>query len=97
MGEVVEIVIRYLIPLLLGYLINYIKNIRKKDNSQNEAIKCLLRSNMLNQYYVYKGIGKMPLYVKESWYYMYKAYKMLNGNSFVDNLKDEIDQMAIEK
>lgn len=78
--------------IVIGILVNQIKhqynNMQKgKENTeiQNEALKHLLKSNLVNQYYVYKDIGKAPRYIKESWDDMYNSYIKLGGNSFIKN------------
>lgn len=81
---------------LVGYLINSLKNAKKTNSTQNEAIKCLLRANIVNQYYVYKKIGIVPFYVKESLHKEFEAYKGLNGNSFVEDIMKEIDTWKTE-
>lgn len=79
----------------LGYCLNVIKNYKKKDKIQGEAIKCLLRANIVNQYYVYKKIGEIPFYVKESLHKEFEAYKGLKGNSFVEEIMSEIDTWKV--
>ena len=80
---------------VLGYLVAKIKNYKKRDTSQEEALKCLLRSNLVNQYFVYKEAKKMPYYCKQNWYAMFEAYKKLGGNSFVIDLKQKIDDIEV--
>lgn len=79
----------------LGYCINKIKSYKKKEDIQGEAIKCLLRANIVNQYYVYKKLGEIPFYVKESLHKEFEAYKGLNGNSFVEDIMKEIDTWKV--
>lgn len=79
----------------LGFCINSIKNYKEKDGIQGEAIKCLLRANIVNQYYVYKKIGEIPFYVKESLHKEFEAYRGLNGNSFVEDIMSEIDTWKV--
>ena len=76
---------------LCGYLLGKFK----KRLAQEEGIKALLRENMTQVYYRYKKDKVMPYYEKESWYLQYESYKKLGGNSFIDELKDEIDKFQI--
>ena len=50
---------------------------------------------MVNVYYGYKASKKAPFYVKEAWLMNYEVYKELKGNSFIDSLKEEVDNWEV--
>lgn len=52
--------------------------------------KCQLRSDMLHIYYQYKDEKKIRQYELENFVYLYKAYKALRGNSFIDKIYKEV-------
>ena len=81
----------------LGYLVAKLKDYKKRDTSQEEALKCLLRSNITSKYYVYSELKEIPLYEKENINYMYEQYKSMNGNSYVGGLVEEINKLPIKK
>jgi hypothetical protein len=54
------------------------------------GMKCLLRSEMLHIYYGNKDDKKIRQYELENFVYLYKAYKALKGNSFIDKIYDEV-------
>lgn len=84
--------------LVIGYLVNALKNSKNRNTNQDEALRNLLKSNLVNQYYVYKEIGKVPRYIKETWYAMYESYVKLDGNSFVrDDIKPKWDALDISE
>lgn len=85
----------FIVSGTLGYCVNKIKGYKQKDETQGEAIKCLLRANIVNQYYVYKKMGEIPFYVKESLHKEFEAYKGLKGNSFVEEIMNEIDTWKV--
>lgn len=60
-----------------------------------EGQKCLLRSEMLHIYYEYKDSRTIRQYEIENFLYLYAAYKALNGNSFVDKIKKEVDTWSV--
>ena len=93
--KVILTVVGFITTGVLGYLVAKIKNYKKRDANQEEALKCLLRSNLVNQYFVYKETKKMPYYCKQNWYAMFEAYKNLGGNSFVIDLKQKIDDIEV--
>lgn len=55
-----------------------------------EGQKCQLRSDMLRIYYDNKDAGEIRQYEAENFIFMYKAYKALKGNSFIDIIYNEV-------
>lgn len=53
------------------------------------GMKCLLRSEMLRTYYHNKDREKIRQYELENFVFLYKAYKALKGNSFIDKIYNE--------
>lgn len=85
---------------LLGYFTAKIKQYKEKDNRQEEtlkrqeeALKCLLRSNITSKYYVYKELGSIPTYEKENIDYMFEQYRIMGGNSYVEMIVNEINNL----
>lgn len=83
MNTIITTSISTLTGLIIGYLVKSIVNYKKRDNVQNSALRNILKSNLVNQYYVYADIGSVPRYIKEAWYDMFESYTNLDGNSFV--------------
>ena len=54
------------------------------------GMKCQLRSDMLHIYYQYKDGKQIRQYELENFVYLYKAYKALRGNSFIDKIYKEV-------
>lgn len=52
---------------------------------------CQLRSDMLTIYYHNKEDKKIRQYEYENFEMMYKAYKALGGNSFIDKIKKDVE------
>lgn len=55
-----------------------------------EGQKCQLRSDMLSTYYKHKDENTIRQYELENFMLMYKAYKALKGNSFIDKIKEDV-------
>lgn len=55
-----------------------------------QGIKCLLRSEMLRTYYGNKDTKTIRQYELENFIHLYKAYKALKGNSFIDKIYKEV-------
>lgn len=83
--------------LIIGYLVKVISNYKKRDNVQNSALRNILKSNLVNQYYVYAEIGSVPRYIKDAWYDMFESYTSLGGNSFVKHdIEPKFAQLKIK-
>ena len=55
-----------------------------------EGVRCLLRSQMLNTYYNNKDAERMRQYEMENFQKNYAAYKALHGNSFIDQIAQQV-------
>ena len=74
------------IGIIVGALIPFILVLIALIN----GMKCLLRSDMLVIYYHHKEAGIIRQYELENFILLYKAYKALKGNSFIDKIYDEV-------
>ena len=95
--KVVLTVVSFVVTGFLGYLTAKVKHYKKRDNTQEEALKCLLRSNITSKYYVYTELGEIPYYEKENISYMHNQYKNMDGNTYVDEIVSEINKLPIKK
>jgi hypothetical protein len=77
--KIVEIVLGLIIIPLTIAIFNLINGMR-----------CQLRKDMLEIYYHNKDNKKLRQYEKENFIYLYKAYKALKGNSFIDDIYKEV-------
>ena len=89
---------------LSGFLTAKVKDYKKReevqkerDKTQEEALKCLLRSNITSKYYVYTELGAITPYEKQNINYMHEQYKKMDGNSYVDEIVVEINKLPIKK
>ena len=89
--KIITTLIGCIVTGVFGFLVGKVKTIKIENKTQSEAIKSLLRASMVSTYYRYKKEKRIPYYEKESWYLEYESYKKLKGNSFIDDLKNEID------
>ena len=97
MNTIITTSISTITGLIIGYLVKVIVNYRKRDNVQNSALRNILKSNLVNQYYVYADIGSVPRYIKEAWYDMFESYTNLGGNSFIKHdIEPKFAQLPIK-
>lgn len=64
-------------------------------NDVRDGQRCLLRSDILNVYYKYREEKKIRQYEYENVVLLYKAYKALGGNTFVDHIYNEINEWEV--
>lgn len=88
MSTILATALSTLTGALIGFLINKITSYKKRDDVQTAALRNILKSNLVNQYYTYEELGSVPRYIKEAWYDMFESYVNLGGNSF---LKHDIE------
>ena len=90
-------IVSFSITGTLGFVIARLKDYKNRDKNQEEALKCLLRSNITSKYYVYTELKEIPLYEKENIDYMFEQYDKMGGNSYVEGLVKEINALPIKK
>lgn len=81
------------ISVLFGVLIPFIIWLIRITNGQ----KCQLRSEMLRIYFRNKDSQSIRQYEFENFGLLYKAYKSLGGNSFVDKINREMEDWSIRE
>lgn len=67
-----------------------VRGISERVQSIAEGQKCILRSDMMRTYYRHHDERKIRQYEFENFIACYKAYKALDGNSFIDKIYAEI-------
>ena len=60
-----------------------------------QGLKCLLRSEMMRTYYHNKDAEKIRQYELENFILLYKAYKAIKGNSFIDKIYKEVMEWEV--
>ena len=95
--KIILTVVGFIVTGVLGYLTAKLKEYKKKDRNQEEALKCLLRSAITSKFYIYTELGEIPFYEKENIAYMRNQYKDMGGNSYIDEIYPEILKLPIKK
>lgn len=60
-----------------------------------DALRCQLRHDMLHTYYRRQEDRTIRQYELEDFLFLYRGYKALGGNSFIDRIKDEVDDWEV--
>ena len=99
-----EIIVKILLTIIscgttgfIGFLSGKVRSYKEKDLRQEEALKCLLRSNITSKYYVYSEMKEIPYYEKENIDKMFEQYQKMGGNSYVETIVKEINRLPIKK
>ena len=61
-----------------------------------EGIRCQLRTEMLRTYYRHKDERRIRQYEMENFEHNFAAYTALGGNSFIENVREEVREWEIE-
>lgn len=86
------------VTVILGALALLIKPVRNKILGLDklvDALKCQLRHDMLHTYYRHREDKIIRQYELEDFLYLYRGYKALGGNSFIDKIKGEVDEWEV--
>lgn len=60
-----------------------------------DGARCQLRSDMLHIYYRNKDTKQIRQYELENFLLMYKSYKAMKGNSFIEEIHNEVTSWEI--
>ena len=91
-----ESILVFLITTALATLFALIGKLFVDMAAQRKGTVSLLRTEMTMLYYQYREQKSMPYYIKEAWYANYEAYTALKANTFIKDLKREIDEWGVE-
>ena len=93
---VINSIVGFIVPAILGYCLGLIKKRRATEKSQNEALKCLLQNSLTNIFYVYNAIGEIPDYALKNWINLMKPYEALDGDDYIHELDIMIRKMPVK-
>lgn len=87
---IITYILTTLIGMLLGFLVKSLTKKSKKEKAKDEALLALLRHEIVNVYVAHKDTKALPYFLKESVLIIYEVYHALGGNSFVEQLINEM-------
>ena len=86
------------VTVILAAVAMLVKPLRNKLlglDKLTDALKCQLRHDMLHTYYRHREDRTIRQYELEDFLFLYRGYKALGGNSFIDRIKDEVDDWEV--
>ena len=93
--EILDIILKYIVPLILGYCLNVIRNYRKKNNAIKNALLIMLQSNVTNAYFIYEKEKKILDYVYKNWLSELAVYEDLGGDDYIHTLAEKMKSWEI--
>lgn len=93
--EILLAILKYIIPILLGYCLNSLKNYSKREKLFKKSLMTLLQSNLTNTYFAYDNMKTIPDYVYQNWLNELKVYEELGGNSYIHSIAKKIENWEI--
>ena len=101
-NQVLGIGVNFVVTGLLGYVVATLKNYKGKlkakevnETLQNEALKTLLQTQLTNIYFVFADRQEIPDYMYKNWLNLFKIYKSLGGNDYIDQIKHKMENWSI--
>lgn len=95
--QILKVVINYIVPLILGFLIATLKNYRKKNDGLKNGVMTMLQSNLTNTFFYYEPFKKIPDYVYKNFLNELKAYEDLGGNDYIHTIFEHMKSWEITR
>ena len=90
MNLIVEEIIKWVVPFLLGAAVSSVTIWLTMGRALVDAVRCLLRAEIIRQNEKWTEKGFCPVYAKEALSKAYKAYHTLRGNDVGTALYKEV-------
>lgn len=81
---------------LIGYFINKLKKLKSEESDLKDSVRSMLRSDITNYYYRAMERGYILRWEKENVSYLYGSYKNLDGNSYIDIIMVDIEELPVK-
>lgn len=95
--EYIELIVKYIgYAGVIGGAVVAIWRAILEYHKIREGMRCQLRSDILRIYYAHKDTKVLRQYEAENLVLMYKAYKALGGNSFIDEIYEHMTKWDVE-
>lgn len=81
---------------LIGYFVNRLKKMKIEESDIKDSVRSMLRSDITNYYYRAMERGYILRWEKENVSYLYASYKNLDGNSYIDIIMVDIEELPVK-
>ena len=97
LSQIIMTIYSVLLPLLVGYIIKLLKDQKKERDANAKGTMLLLRVQLIEYHDRYTSRGTIPSYAYQNFKDMYAAYHDLGGNGMVEKMKQEVDDLELER
>lgn len=98
--NILQIILSYLLPTILGGVVGFIstklKKNKKKDLAIEQGVQALLRNEIIRRYREFELKGEISILDKENLEEMFEQYKNLGGNGTVKKMMDDLLNLKIK-
>lgn len=95
--QVLVAILTVVVTPLMGYIVWLLKEQKKDRTAQEKGIMLLLRVQLIEYHDKYMKKGEIPTYAYDNFEDMYQAYHELGGNSMVEKMHKEINELHLQK
>ena len=85
------------LPILLGYIVWFLKRQKRDRDANSKGTMLLLRVQLIEYHDRYTTQGEIPSYAYQNFVEMYEAYHALGGNGMVTKMHEEIEALHLKK
>ena len=80
----------------LNKILESMDKLTQQNKMQSEALTSVIRNTIMHLYYQYIKLGEISAYERENIEKLFKAYKSLGGNSFVEACVEELRRLPVK-
>lgn len=95
--QIIMSVYSVLLPILVGYIIKLLKDQKRERDANAKGTMLLLRVQLIEYHDRYTAKGTIPSYAYQNFKDMYVAYHDLGGNGMIEKMKQEVDDLELER
>lgn len=95
--EILISIYSIVLPILIGYIIKLLKDQKKERDANARGTMLLLRVQLIEYHDRYVAVGSIPSYAYQNFTEMYDAYHDLGGNGMVSKMKEEIEDLHLNR
>lgn len=97
MDSILQIILSYLIPTILGgalgFIMTKLKKNKKKDLAIELGVQALLRNEIIRRYREFETKGEISILDQENLDEMFEQYKNLGGNGTVKKMMNDLYEL----
>lgn len=97
MKDIVVVLIEVSVPIILGYIVWILKELKKDRDANSKGTMLLLRAKLIEYHKEWTERGYITTHGIQNFLEMYEAYHALGGNGMVTHLKEEVEKLEVRQ